>query len=84
MSGVRVAGGCSSICSNRFYHNVIFIFDNTHPSSQDDDDHAVIIVIMLKIIQGLAKLLPEESHLSRNSIPPWEAALDKLIYKNKR
>lgn len=33
---------------------------------------------------GLAKLLQDESHYSRNSIPPCEAALDKLMYKNKR
>lgn len=47
MSGVRVAAGCSSVCLNRFYHSVIFIFDNTDPSSQDDDDdYAVAIVTM--------------------------------------
>lgn len=52
MSGVRVAGGCSSVCLNRFYHSVIFIFDNTDPSSQDDDDddYAVTIAIILKIL----------------------------------
>lgn len=84
MSGVRVAGGCSSLCSNRFYRSIIIISDNADASSQDDDDYAVIIVLMLKIIHGRAKLLQEESHLSRNSILPWEAALDKLIYKNER
>lgn len=83
MSGVRVAGGCSSLCSNRFYRSIIIISDNA-ASSQHDDDYAVIIVLMLKIIHGLAKLLQEESHLSRNNILPWEAALDKLIYKNER
>lgn len=35
------------------------------------------------VIHGQAKLLQKESHLSRNSIPPWEAALDTFIHKNK-